>query len=92
MTEMKLDERQQKVNELMEQLSTGKPLTREEKMSGGWDGTNEDITNIVAYFTEEIMMAYGVKKRMARRLFCEAITRSLVSEEIMNMIDYIMED
>ena len=49
------------------------------------------MKEVTDHFVNEIANNHGVTKAAARKLFINAITYNIVSNEIMSMVDYLME-
>lgn len=51
--------------------------------------TMKEVTD---YIVGEIVDTYGVKKSVARLMLIDALTYNVVIEEIMNQIDFLIEN
>ena len=56
-----------------------------------WKGTNSEVNDTVEFYITEIMNEYGVDRKMAKKFFCESISRNIVVNEIKDMCQYLKQ-
>lgn len=61
-----------------------------ERITGGFTGSQADLKEIINYHIAQIIHEHSVSKKDATLLFCEALSKSLVCNEIENMVEYLL--
>ncbi|HPY85537.1 MAG TPA: hypothetical protein PLS20_10955 [Ruminococcus flavefaciens] len=57
------------------------------KWSDEWKGTDIEIKELIEFYLNEIMTAYNVERKTAKKYLLEAFSRSIVVAEVKEMCD-----
>ena len=57
------------------------------KWSDEWNGTDIEIKELIEFYLNEIMTAYNVERKTAKKYLLEAFSRSIVVAEVKEMCD-----